>query len=91
MNIVGGNEYIIKTEEGVRNTAKTCLQAVKETGAHVIVLGCIGLCFMANDISRFLEENGASVPIVKPGIVVMEYTKMLLRLSLNQSREMFRK
>ena len=86
----GAQAAITRCASDVRHAAETCLQGVKETGAQVIVLGCIGFCLMVEEIDRFLKENGFSCPIIEPGILSMEYAKMLLGLRLNQSREMFR-
>lgn len=86
----GAEAAITRCAADVRHAAETCLQGVKETGAQVIVLGCIGFCLMVDEIGRFLKENGISCPIIEPGITSIEYTKMLLGLGLNQSREMFK-
>jgi allantoin racemase len=86
----GAEAAITRCAADVRHAAEICLQGIKETGAQVIVLGCIGFCLMVNEIDRFLKENGVSCPIIEPGITSIEHAKMLLRLGLNQSREMFK-
>ncbi len=86
----GAQAAITRCAADVRHAAETCLQGVRETGAQVIILGCIGFCLMVEEIGRFLKEKGVSCPIIEPGIASMDYTKMLLGLGLNQSREMFR-
>jgi allantoin racemase len=86
----GAEACITRSEEGVRKITEMCLQAVNDLGAHVIVLGCMMLCWLVNEIDRFLNKNEVSCPIIEPGIISIEYTKMLLSLGLNQSREMFR-
>ncbi len=86
----GAQAAITRCAADVRHAAETCLQGVKETGAQVIILGCIGFCLMVDEIGRFLKENGVSCPIIEPGITSMEYARMLLGLGLNQSREMFK-
>ncbi len=86
----GAEACITRSEEGVRHAAETCLKGMRETGAHIIILGCIGLCWMVDEISHFLKKSGISCPIIEPGITSMEYAKMLLRLELNQNREMLR-
>ena len=77
------------SEEEIVQTAETCLQALRETGAHVIVLGCIGFAGFAEIMRRLFAEKGVRCPIIEPGITVIESAKMLLRLGLNQSRVMW--
>ncbi len=63
---------------------------VAEGGAHVVILGCIGLAGFMDVVSSSLKERGFNIPIVEPGIIAMRYASYLLDLELNQSREMWR-
>ena len=90
MNMKGAEAIITRSEEGIRDTAEMCLKAVVDKRVHVIILGCIGLNWMAKDIGRLLEKEGVFCPIIEPGITSIEYTKILLHLGLNQSRGMFK-
>lgn len=64
---------------------------VAESGAHVIILGCIGLAGFLDIVTSSLKERGFNIPIVEPGIVAMRYARFLLDLGLNESRQMWRK
>jgi len=70
--------------------AEEVCKRVSETGAHVLILGCIGLAGFVDIVNRALAESGSVCPIVEPGAAVMGYAKFLLQLKLNQSREMWR-
>ena len=86
----GAEACVTRNGEGVRHAAETCLKGVKDTRAQVVILGCIGFCTMVDVIGRVMKENGFYCPVIEPGRTSIEYAKMLLRLGLNQSREMFR-
>jgi allantoin racemase len=86
----GAEACVTRNEEGIRHAAETCLKGVRDTRAQVIITGCIGFCLMVDAIDRALKESGFYCPIIEPGRASIEYAKMLLRLGLNQSREMFR-
>ncbi|MBI5444310.1 MAG: aspartate/glutamate racemase family protein [Deltaproteobacteria bacterium] len=77
------------TPEEAALGVQACVDAVREEKAHVLVLGCIGLCGFVDQIRQALGNAGLSVSVVEPGITVMEYSKMVLGLGLNQSRAMF--
>jgi allantoin racemase len=78
------------TQKLSNEVAEEVCKRVSESGAHVVVLGCIGLAGFVDIVNRALGESGYMCPIVEPGAVVMEYAKFLLQLKLNQSREMWR-
>ena len=79
------------TKEMSRRVADEVCAKVAETGAHVIILGCIGLAGFMDIVSSSLKERGLIIPIVEPGIAAMRYARYLLDLGLNQSRVMWRK
>ncbi len=70
--------------------AEEVCKRVSESGAHVVILGCIGLAGFVDIVNHALGRSGYTCPIVEPGAVVMQYAKFLLQLKLNQSREMWR-
>ena len=84
------SEQTEATQKLSQEVAEEVCRRVSESGAHVIVLGCIGLAGFVDIVNRALSEQGYLCPIVEPGAVVMEYAKCLLQLNLNQSREMWR-
>ncbi len=77
------------TPEEAAKGVQACVDAVREEKAHVLVLGCIGLCGFVDQIRQALGNAGLSCPVVEPGITVMEYAKMTLGLGFNQSRGMY--
>jgi allantoin racemase len=78
-----------KAEEISRQIGADICSKVEQTGAHVIVLGCIGFNKFTDIVKKAIEERGFLCPIVEPGIVTMHYAKFLLGLGLNESRQMF--
>ena len=80
-----------ESKELSRRIADDVCARVAESGAHVIILGCIGLAGFLDIVSSALKERGFNIPIVEPGIVAMRYARFLLDLGLNESRQMWRK
>jgi len=78
-----------KAEEISRRIGDDICSRLEQTGAHVIVLGCIGFNYFMDIVKKAIEEKGFACPIVEPGITVMHYAKFLLELGLNESRKMF--
>lgn len=74
-----------------RRVADDVCAKVVDRGAHVIILGCIGLAGFMDIVKSSLKERGFNIPIVEPGIVAMRYARFLLDLGLNESRQMWRK
>lgn len=58
--------------------------AVKEDGAHVIVLGCTGMRRYAEKLSEKMKLYG--VPVVEPLSVAVNISATLVRLGLAQSK-----
>ncbi|OPY75790.1 MAG: Asp/Glu/Hydantoin racemase [Syntrophorhabdus sp. PtaU1.Bin058] len=88
MNKIGVEACITRSEEGVRDTADICLKEIAEKDIHVVIFGCIGLNWMADDLHRIIAGAGYDCPVVEPGLTSIAHAKMLLDLKLNQSREM---
>jgi len=80
-----------EAKEISRRVADDVCKRVEAGGAHVIILGCIGLAGFMDIVSSSLKERGFNIPIVEPGIVAMRYARFLLDLGLNESRQMWRK
>jgi allantoin racemase len=78
-----------EAEEISRRIGADICSKVEQTGAHVIVLGCIGFNQFTDIVKTAIEEKGFQCPIVEPGIVTMHYARFLLGLGLNESRQMF--
>jgi len=86
--LAGGTEEARETSK--RLADEVCTRVV-HSGAHVIILGCIGLAGFMDIVSSALKERGFNIPIVEPGILAMRYAKFLLGLGLNESRQMWRR
>lgn len=59
-------------------------KAVKEDGAHVIVLGCTGMASYAVKLAQRMNEYG--VPVVEPLTAAINLSVMLVRSSLRHSK-----
>jgi allantoin racemase len=79
----------VEAKEIARRVADDVCTKVAAGGAHVIILGCIGLAGFMDIVSSSLKERGFNIPIVEPGIVAMRYARFLLDLGLNESRQMW--
>lgn len=62
------------------------LAAVKEDGAHVLVLGCTGMMGVAKEMERLLKQDGYEVPVVDPAAASLKFAESLVSMKLKQSR-----
>lgn len=65
------------------------LRAVKEDGAHAIILGCTGMLGVADDLSQALKTNGYDIPVIYPVAVAIKYLETLISLKLKQSKKTY--
>jgi allantoin racemase len=66
------------------------LQAVRDDGAHVLVLGCTGMLGLAADLARALVHQGVSdVPVVDPLPVTLHVAAALARSGLSHSKRTY--
>jgi len=71
----------------LRSSVKTAsLKAIKEDGAHGVVIGCTAMLGLGEELSNFLEKKGYSVPVIDPLGTSIKYLEMLIRLKLSQSK-----
>jgi allantoin racemase len=75
-----------KPEESVAKMADVCLQIIRQDNADVVIFGCIGFSWMANQIRERITEEGFRTPLIEPGITVYHAAKMIVELRLNQDR-----
>jgi len=68
---------------------KESLRAVKEDGAHAIILGCTGMLGVADDLSQALKTNGYDIPVIYPVAVAIKYLETLISLKLKQSKKTY--
>jgi allantoin racemase len=70
------------TEQGLR--------AVRDDGAHVLVLGCTGMLGLATDLATALVHQGVSdVPVVDPLPVTLQVAAALARSGLSHSKRTY--
>lgn len=62
------------------------LQAIKEDGAHSIILGCTGFLGMATDLQEKLLQNGYDVPVLDPAFAAIKLVETFVAMNLKQSR-----
>ncbi len=65
------------------------LRAIKEDGAHAIILGCTGMLGVADDLSQALKNNGYDIPVIYPVAVSIKYLETLISLKLKQSKKTY--
>jgi allantoin racemase len=62
------------------------LAAIKEDGAHVLVLGCTGMMGVAKEMEKLLKQDGYEVPVVDPAAASLKFAESLVSMKLKQSR-----
>lgn len=67
--------------ELVEELVKEASDAVKEDGAHLIVLGCTGMMDVVDGVRKELD-----VPVLHPVAVAIKYLESLVSLGLSHSR-----
>lgn len=76
----------LRDDKGVTKEAKAAVlqegkKAIMEDGAQAIVLGCLGLAGIANDIQEKL-----GVPVIDPAFVAINIAELLIHLNLTHSK-----
>lgn len=61
------------------------VKAVRQDGAHVIVLGCTGMAGLAEEVGRALRESGLEVPVLDPVAVALKVAILSASLGLTHS------
>ncbi|MQY70037.1 MAG: hydrogenase expression protein HupH [Firmicutes bacterium] len=77
------------TKKLTKTLIEESLRAVKEDGAHAIILGCTGMLGIADDLSQALKANGYDVPVIYPVAVAIKYLETLVSLKLKQSKKTY--
>jgi len=76
-------------EQFVSRAVDKSVEAIKEDGAHVIVLGCTGLAGLAQQIENALRERGYDVPVIDPASMALKMAEMLVDLKLVHSKRTY--
>ncbi len=74
-------EDMDRTLDALERVGKMC---VEEDGAHALVLSCLGMAGMGNQLQKRL-----GVPVIDPAFLVVKYAELLVDLELNYSRKSF--
>jgi len=77
-------------EVSMRAFAQASVQAIKEDGAHVIVLGCTGTTGWGPRIAEELESKGyPGIPVVEPAICALKLCEALVDMGLAHSKRTY--
>jgi allantoin racemase len=76
-------------EQFVERMVERAVAAVREDGAHVIVLGCTGLAGLGEQVANGLIEKGYEVPVIDPASVALKMAEMLVDARLTHSKRAY--
>jgi allantoin racemase len=66
------------------------VKAVRDDGAHIIVLGCTAMRSLASDVEAGLRKHGiADVPVIDPALVVLKVAEALVDMGLSHSKRSY--
>jgi len=66
------------------------VKAVREDGAHVIILGCTAMRGLAEDVEEGLRKQGISdVPVIDPAILALKIAEVLVDMGLSHSKRTY--
>ena len=67
------------------------LEAIREKGADVMILGCTGMVGLADTVHAMLLEKGYDVPVIDPAEAAARFAEVLVAMDLRQSRILYPK
>jgi allantoin racemase len=73
-------------EQFVGRMVEKAVAAVREDGAHVIVLGCTGLAGLAEQVKAGLSQAGYEVPVIDPAAAALKVAETLVDSGLTHSK-----
>lgn len=73
-------------EKLVKALAKEALKAIREDGAHSIILGCTGMMGVAEGLKNSLAAKGYEVPVIYPVAVGIKHLEGLISLEISHSK-----
>ncbi len=83
------NMPVLELEDRAKTVEKLTSEsekAIKEDGAHIIVLGCTGMQGLAKQIQQELANRGYNIPVLDPTIVALKFAEILVDMKISQSR-----
>lgn len=64
--------------------------AVREDGAHVIVLGCTGMAGLSEEVKKGMGKEGiVDVPVIDPVVLAVKVAEVLVALGLSHSKRTY--
>ena len=72
-------------EETKKRIKEEAIKAIKEDGAEAIVLGCLGMYDLIEEIKEEIKRE-LGVPIINPAIAVILFAELMIKMNLEQSR-----
>jgi allantoin racemase len=73
-------------EQFVGRMVEKAVAAVREDGAHVIVLRCTGLAGLAEQVKAGLSQAGYEVPVIDPAAAALKLAETLVYFGLTHSK-----
>lgn len=87
------NMPVVELDDGDRLAKALTNQstgAVKEGGAHVIILGCTGMAGLSKIVEEGLREEGiVDVPVIDPAVVTLKIAETLADIGLSHSKRSY--
>lgn len=79
---IGVSSLLDAPQETVEEVIKAADFLIRERGAEVIVLGCTGMAYLAEDIKKRL-----TVPVIEPALTALKLLETLIDMGLTHSKE----
>jgi allantoin racemase len=76
-------------EQFVDRMVERAAEAIKQDGAHVIVLGCTGLAGLAEQVKAGLSKAGHEVPVIDPASTALKVAEALVDARLTHSKRTY--
>lgn len=78
-----------KYDEALNKMTEAAKYAIEEDGAQSILLGCLGMIGMAEEIQSRLNEKGFIVPVLDPAKTALKLAEVAADLKLFNSRKAY--
>lgn len=79
---IGVSSLLDAPQETVEEVIKAADFLIREKGAEVVVLGCTGMAYLAEDIKKRL-----TVPVIEPALTALKLLETLIDMGLTHSKE----
>ncbi|MCP4198761.1 MAG: hydrogenase expression protein HupH [Proteobacteria bacterium] len=68
---------------------KNAVDAIRDDGAHSVILGCTGILGMAEKLREGVANAGHDVPVLDPLLISIKYLETLISLGLSHSKRSY--